>query len=219
MTLLVPSARSKRSNDLLVALTAAISIAVVLMLSGCRVSDQTIGEGNNTVSASYMEQYADDLAQSLGIASPPPVEIVRVIRLDEWANTQVDCLRGEGFDVQLTQDGQGVEAASSMDEALFEASRLARYICQLAYPVAQKYMEPLSEERLQVLYDYRVIDLVRCLESEGHSGWSSPPSRQVFVESGGLWSPFEGLDTLTAEQYGAIAKECPQTPVSIYEKE
>ncbi len=169
----------------------------------------------SAVSDDYLEKSSVELATQLGIDNPPSVEVVRVIDLNDWADTLVACLNTAGYSVTKTPDGEGVDFSAVSDESLAKSFRLAQYVCEMSYPVAQKYMEPLTEDQLESLYKYRSDELIDCLEANGASVVVTPPSWEVFLETGGAWSPYEEVRPDPAT-YATLEKNCPQTPESLY---
>ncbi|PPF22271.1 hypothetical protein [Rathayibacter rathayi] len=163
----------------------------------------------------YLKETSAALAAQLGIVDPPPVTPVRLITLNEYADTQLTCLTDAGFDVTLTADGQGLVYPKIDDEGLQQAFDRAVYVCELEYPTQRKYMEPLSTAALEQLYDYRSGELVRCLADRGFGSASEAPSKTVFVDSGGVWSPYKGL-SIPESDAAQVYDECPQTPDSLY---
>mgnify|MGYP001085546073 CR=1 FL=1 len=191
--------------------------ASLLLLAGCATAPQptpTHELGDPDTSA-YLESNAKALAESYGISNPPTVSPVRLITLDEWAPTQITCLSEEGYDASFTPDGQGIQYPKFTEPALTDALNLAIYTCEVRYPVSPRYMQPLSHAQLERLYDYRSGELVKCLANEGVEISSPPPSKEVFVESNGDWSPYAEF-TPTDEQIRDLPKQCPQTPADLW---
>lgn len=91
------------------------SWSALLLMTGCTAghADGTPLDPADVVSAGE----AQALAESMGIDDPPVVTPIRVIRLDEWAETQIECLREAGYDVTFTADGEGVRFPP-LDEAV-----------------------------------------------------------------------------------------------------
>lgn len=195
------------------ALPVAVVFSAMLLLTACTAgqSHRSSLDPADVVSA----EQAQALAESMGIESPPVVTPIRVIRLDEWAETQIECLREAGYDVTFTMDGEGV-SFPPMDEALIPSLDEARYICELQYPVDPMYYEPLSNKQLKKLYAYRATDLVDCLESEGYAVAVAPPSETSFVESGGTWNPYEHV-SISSKDLGHVSQACPQVPPDLWE--
>ena len=193
-------------------------IAAVLLLAGCTAASEgpTGGDLNDPGVASYLEENSRALASNYGISDPPDIAPVRLIALDEWAKTQISCLTDAGFEVEETADGEGIQFPVIEEQSLRTALNLAIYTCEMQFPVAPKYMEPLSFEQLERLYDYRSGALVECLEQEGYASLEPAPSKDVFVESGGQWSPYEGQTF--GDETQRINEECPQVPGDFYDQ-
>ncbi|WP_159500333.1 hypothetical protein [Microbacterium sp. 18062] len=165
----------------------------------------------------YLEENARILAGSLGITDPPQVEASRLIDLSEWASTQAACLAEEGYNVSVTTDGEGLSYPPLTDAVAAAAFNMAIFTCEVRYPVDPKYTEPLTDERLRILYTYRSTTLIECLEDAGYPPSSSPPSKSVFIESGGAWSPYEDI-SVAQERYAALSAACPQVPEDFYDE-
>lgn len=191
--------------------------AALLLLTGCSASQETVtgDELGSPETVAYLEANAKALAESYGIENPPQIEAVRLITLDEWASSQIACLSEEGYDAGLTEDGQGIKYPSFSEPALTTALNLAIYTCEVRYPVSPRYMQPLTEDQLGRLYEYRSGELIECLTREGVDVSSTPPSKEVFIESNGDWSPYADFSP-TDEQIRDLPKQCPQTPADLW---
>ncbi len=203
------------------ALRAAVAGALVLATAGCTPTQQ-VGETPSSevgeldpATLQYLEDNADALASQLGIENPPEVKPVRLIRLQEYASAQVECLQGAGYEVGFTEDGEGVAYPAISDPALQESFNLAVYTCELEYPVQQRYMVPLTAEGLKILYAYRTGELITCLEGLGYTVSSEAPSETVFVQSGGMWSPYDTV-AIRPDDVKQTYADCPQTPDDVY---
>ena len=202
-------------------LCAAVAGALVLAIAGC-TSVPNAGEAPSSevgeldqATLQYLKDNAVALASQLGIDDPPEVKPVRQIRLQEYASTQVTCLQGAGFEVDFTADGEGVSYPAISDPGLQKSFNLAIYTCELEYPVQLRYMVPLTADGLKMLYAYRTGELIACLEGLGYTVSSEPPSETVFVQSGGMWSPYGAL-AIRSDDVKQIYAECPQTPDDVY---
>lgn len=206
-------------------LLAVVASAILLATTACAAeSDAPTLPTSTPISAAaldagtlaYLDANAKAFADQLGIADPPHIQPIRLITLNEWASTQIACLNDAGFDATETPDGQGVSYPQLSDSTLGESLNLAIYTCEMQYPTQQKYMTPLSDQRLKDLYAYRTGELLSCLENEGYSVTATPPSETVFVQSGGAWSPFSEI-SFAEEDLKRVYTACPQTPDSVYE--
>lgn len=216
---------SRPRRGLVVALCAA-----VLTLTACTSSSNTPAHSSHASAAAgtdvnhldagtraYLADNATALAKQLGISDPPAVKPVKLVTLDEWASAQISCLKGAGYDVSETSDGQGIHYPRITDPALSKSLNLAIYTCEVKYPTQQKYMAPLSPTQLKSLYEYRVGPLSKCLSKLGYHSSSTPPSETVFVQDGGMWSPYDGMG-ISQNDVKRVFKACPQTPESIYDE-
>lgn len=194
------------------ALPLAATLSALLLLTGCAAGkdDNTPLDPADVVSA----EDAQTLADNMGIDDPPDVTPIKVIRLDEWAATQIACLQEAGYDVTFTEDGEGI-SFPPLDEALIPSLNEAKYVCELQYPVDPIYYEPLTDEQLTKLYTYRSTDLIDCLEAEGYPVTDIPPSETSFVESKGTWSPY-GSIRIRPDDLRRITQTCPQVPADLW---
>jgi len=160
-------------------------------------------------------QLLEQLADRRGLDSPPDVALIRFIPLSEFGPTMVGCLIEQGFDVQLTQDKEGIDY-SRVSPDLAESLNLADYVCAAQYTVDPRYQAPLTASQLQLLYYYYTSELIPCLENAGFD-IAEPPSFAVFAEeyptpSG--WAPYSELpiESLSDEDFLALEERCPQSP-------
>lgn len=91
----------------------------------------------------------------------------------------------------------------------------------LKYPLDPQYTQPLTDERLAIVYDYFVEELVPCLEAEGYP-IPDPPSKAQFIDtyfSTENWHPFAlafGASRYSQEEYYRVYALCPQWPPGFY---
>lgn len=198
-----------------------LCVGTALVVAGCatgtQVSESAAKRSSDASLRAYLESNASSLATNYGILDPPEIEMIRLIELDEWADTQRECLREAGFDVELTADGEGLAYPPAADAAVTKNLNLAIYTCEMKYPVDPKYMAPLTPVQLEKLYQYRAGELVSCLEGHGYTVPTQPPSQEVFVEDGGQWSPYEGV-AIDDGDLRRVAEACPQVPATLYEQ-
>lgn len=193
-----------------------VMIAVGLCaLTACAPAGGNISDDLDADTRQYLEDNATSMAEQMGISDPPKVDLVRMITLEEWQSTQIECLTEAGYDVGETTDGQGIKYPEPTDDAMASSLNLAIYTCEMKYPVEQKYMAPLSTDQLEELYAYRTGELLECLEDEGYPVSDDPPSETVFIQSKGAWSPYESI-SIAQNDAQRVNDNCPQTLKSIY---
>lgn len=126
----------------------------------------------------------------------------------------MQCMRDQGFPVTSSSPG-----SVSFSQVPPEQNELA-YATYVACNVGMKIprSQPHNEEQLREIYAYGLA-LVPCLEAEGYVLQGEVPSADGFVESKGLWSPYEysGLPN-GGPEWDHINRICPQTPVGGYGK-
>lgn len=88
-----------------------------------------------------------------------------------------------------------------------DAYEIAEYECTAMYFVDPRVVQPITPERLSLIYDYFSEFVVPCLIEQGRAPTEPLPSRQVFIDAGGLWNGYPRGD---AEMQDA----CPQNPPS-----
>lgn len=108
----------------------------------------------------------------------PDSKLVRTVTLEEWPTTMAQCLTDQGFPSTVV-DG-GVSSTNIVGQE--EAKEVARYVCNVEYPLDPKFNRPLTAKQLDQLYDYYAGELTSCLEANGQE-IAAPPSRQLFGEA------------------------------------
>lgn len=162
----------------------------------------------------------DALAEQLKIGDQPDIPLIRFVDSSEWLETQLNCLEQAGYPVKATSDGQGIDFSDIPAAQSAEGSPLyfALYTCQAQYSPDPRDSQPLSDVQLSALYDYYTKTQVPCLEEHGIAV-EPAPSRQTFIETyfsktNPGWLPYDSVDlkTMTDETWGAINRDCPQSP-------
>jgi hypothetical protein len=209
---------------------AVLAALTVLLFAGCSSTGPDVhqtgsisdpepsdrpAENLDAGTLAYLKANADALARQLKISNPPSVAPVRLISLADYASTQIACLNHAGFTAKETADGEGISYPPVTDPGLKATLNLAIYTCELQYPTQEKYMTPLSTKGLQALYDYRAGPLIECLKKQGYTVTDRVPSRAVFVQSNGSWSPYASL-SIRDRDLKKVFATCPQTPDSVY---
>jgi hypothetical protein len=209
---------------------AAGSLGIVALLatiatSGCATSPEpvenieasTLSQSDEMLVQQYLDSEWDNLLVLNPDADRPDVARVRLIDLSEWSTVIPDCLAQEGFDVDVTPDGDISYTAGDQGEAY----AVAFYTCEAKYPYDPKYIRPLTDAQLGLLYDYFVTSLQPCLIGEGYDV-PPAPSRQEFLENyaaNGGWFVYEGVAAahVGPEEFTRINKACPQLPDNLYD--
>jgi len=196
--------------------------AAVLALGGCAaptepvsgmppLPDLTPGEADQLIAEGLDQQWASVVSRWPD-AQRPEVEVVRLISLAEWGETQAACLQGLGFEVTTTGDG-GINF--NVPEAQQAPLALAQYECAAKYPVDPRYTTPLTRDEIAFLYRYQTGELTECLEAAGYSV-PSPPSESKFISDylgdGPDWSPYADVVPNSDAAWQEISTTCPQVP-------
>lgn len=125
-------------------------------------------------------------------------------------NLEIQCLNDQGFAVEVIPPGDGISFSGVSSEQL-EAANRAFWACQAGLNLPE-YTEPTHDE-LEEHY-YYLLELSECVEAEGYAT-TDAPSLDVFIESGGAWSPYDlvanDLQMGITEWY-ALNVACPQSP-------
>ncbi|WP_221856977.1 hypothetical protein [Microbacterium marinilacus] len=222
------------STDFPALLRLGIAGVALLSLSACTSTTPTDAESPSPPAASVPsssgsedganeedQAWAQALrrAPSLQDTDRPVVEMVRYIEIADFGKVMVDCLNEAGFpDVALTADGEGYSTQAG-DAAQAEALALAEYTCKTQFPVDPRFLEPLTEAQIRMIYDYSVGPLTDCLEAQGHV-ISNPPAFEVFRDQypqGRSWSPIDDATAaLSSQESIELIKICPQLPEGLY---
>lgn len=194
--------------------TSILFLAAALTLAGCSSAEQAAvatGDSIDTSTLKILKENSRQIAAALGLKSPPDVQPVRLVKPNEWAAAQIDCLTAAGYDASYTSDLEGVSYPSISERAMAESLNFAIYTCESQYPVSPKYNVPLSRDQLAFLYQYRAIDLTQCLSEAGYSPDVSAPSEAVFIETDGAWDPYEST-AISQEDLRLVREKCPVNP-------
>lgn len=213
-------------------LAAAASVAIMLLtLSGCitHEPDPSFPGGeavpvvlplsDETRESKYEEFVQLEIERLQGMhphVAVPDTTRIRFVEPGEWASALAECLRSEGFEATVHQDG-GIRLGPIPREQN-EAQALAYFSCAVSYPVDPRYSVPLNESQLAYLYRYYVQRLVPCLEAEGYA-ISNPPTWQRFLETYGAtspWSPYSDVLENVEQRWIVINELCPQHPEGLY---
>jgi hypothetical protein len=154
-------------------------------------------------------------AEAFGVDVPDAAEFIEYIHPDDFGRVRSQCMREQGFDARETFDG-GVSYGRIPDDQS-EAQRSAAVLCSARYPVHPRFLEPLTEEQVRVIYDYYVDELVACLQREGYDP-GEVPSWETYRDTRGTeddWTPYHALvgDVMSRpDDWQAINEACPQSP-------
>lgn len=201
------------------ALTAAIAAA--LAVSGCGQAQPTAPDDPAVPASSGVdspprttEQQLQAFAAEAGLEDPPEVTVVRTVHPDESAEVTQQCLTDAGWTVQEGPDGQPFfEYPNEQTEAF----NLAWYTCKAQYPVEERYLQPLPEDKLELLYVYHRDTYIPCLRQQGFNP-AEQPTLETFVASEGQWSPLpfdEVADAIAAgdlTSFEELEETCPSSP-------
>ncbi|WP_136053625.1 hypothetical protein [Microbacterium sp. K24] len=194
--------------------TSILFMAAALTLAGCSSVDQaavTTGDPIDSSTLKILNENSRQIAAALGLENPPDVQPVRLVKPNEWAAAQIDCLNAAGYDASYTSDLEGVSYPSFSESAMAESLNFAIYTCESQYPVSPKYNLPLSSDQLAFLYQYRATELTECLSRAGYSPDIGAPSEAVFIETDGAWDPY-GSTTIAQEDLRLVREKCPVNP-------
>lgn len=187
--------------------TITVTLLVVAILGLAACSDSATPE-----SVATTEGQKDTQQEAPSGSSSE--ELVRYIHPDEFPVVIGTCIEDEGWPVEISRDG-GIYFLPVAPE-LEEDKQAAYQRCLERYPVDPVYLQPLTDEQLEFLYQWYLTESIPCLEAQGYRGFD-PPSLGTFLESEDIdrWRPYEvvlsGPETSMGEWY-ALNEECPQNP-------
>jgi hypothetical protein len=144
-------------------------------------------------------------------------EVVRYVNPDEWASTQADCLKDEGWIVEITPDGSGLKFPDVAPEQAGDMEAAADR-CLARYPVDPRFYQPLDDDQLELVYDWYVNTEMPCLTDLGYSGFE-PPSLETFKETWTTqshWDPvpdvIDQIDANGPDVLSYVYRDCPRYP-------
>ncbi|QOD43243.1 hypothetical protein [Clavibacter zhangzhiyongii] len=130
----------------------------------------------------------------------PDVRAERIVDQEEYAETQVDCLRAAGVDAQLSgRDSYGIT----------DPDHVAVHVCEVRFPMRPDV--PRSDAELAYLHDYYASFLLPCYRAEGASDIGELPEVDEFIALARAqrpWSPFP------ARMSGRLSAACPELPAA-----
>lgn len=123
--------------------------------------------------------YADlaKLAAGIGLVNPPPVAPIRAVSRQEIDQVMADCMTNEGFPTEVQESGGW---AYDVPQGQREAANLASYVCQARYPLAAKFVAPLTIGQLRIYYDWQVEETMPCMDSLDYPT-PEPPTFETYV--------------------------------------
>ena len=205
----------RRSRTALIVLLVGALAAMLAACSAPRTSaPETTDPGSSPQSP---EDYAwSRVTNQYPDAQRPEVDVVRVVTPSEWAPAVVACLAEDGFEAEALADG-GIRSEVTGEQG--EAYAIAYYTCTIRYPIDPKYLQPLNDDQLAVLYAYTRDVLAPCLESFGLVV-PDAPTLEVFVENKGVaaWNVYADVPTKVTsdEMWQEISAKCPQYPPDLF---
>lgn len=206
---------------------AGLTLAVVaaLLLAGCTPSGETSETDTAPASSTYdgealRQSWLADIAQQRNLTDQPDVDLVRYVAIDDWDQAMVDCLHEAGWTSAAVDEAGGV-LSGDVPTAQVGAMNLAFYTCAAEYSIEPKYLAPLSDAQLEVMYTYFVDTLVPCLEEHGHS-IDEIPSHDTWLataelaqqspDGGYYWTPYEDVPASGGDSWRTLNEACPQNP-------
>jgi hypothetical protein len=128
----------------------------------------------------------------------------------EVTRLEIQCLHDHGFPVEVIPPGDGISFSNVPSEQMEAADRTFE-ACQAGLNLPE-YAEP-THEQLEQHY-YYLLELKECVEAEGYAT-TDPPSLETFIETGGLWSPYDLVANdlqMGIQEWYALNEACPQNP-------
>lgn len=187
--------------------TIAPLVVIILMLVGCRSSPES-NDGSTDESSSSTTVLSEDelqnLASSLKLRIDACAEDIacQAEALDKF---YAECMTTSGFLTVRTSDGFWTTESGGRDEELVEASQHCDARANSVLPASAE----ITDDYLSNYYDF-LLEVRSCVEAEGYAV-EPPPSRESFIESQGAeWHPYEGMDRISAQEFNALERACPQ---------
>lgn len=167
----------------------ALTGALVVSVGGCSPSDdsqdpsgESLSGGTSTeaVALGLTEELAAARAAELGIDNPPAVVPISAITPDAAGlRIKTQCMIDKGYPYEF-DDPSGETVSIDMHGIDQEQFNLDTYVCEMQYPVEQRFQRPLGEREWGILYDHYVNTYIPCVENLGYSV-EPPPSRDVYI--------------------------------------
>lgn len=177
------------------------SLGVGLALSTAWITGCSNDDGQSFVETASAPAEADelaDLANSLGVETPPDVPVVREISATEWTAVLEECMTEAGFPPVRESAGDVLEWEPTEDQQ--DAFLLSRYTCSAQYPIVDT-VEPFGSDELGILYDYWTDKTIPCLAELGYRV-SDMPSREAFM-GGAIWDPRQSTYAAVSQDVAA----------------
>lgn len=173
----------------------ALAITAGLVLAtACQTQTEELTPDSEPTTRSQEEELRA-LAESLDITDPPEVEVVREVSPAESGEVHSACMVEAGW-------VQNDDLSFSVPDDQRAAFNLARYRCTAAYPIAERYLQPMDTEQWAMVYDHYVEEFVPCAERHGFEV-SEPPTRERFLAAPkSSWSPVADIERDLADAIG-----------------
>lgn len=191
-----------------------VAISLCVSVVGCNSGGMQVGASSATHSnssptvspSSDRDAWVEEVAWRNHIDDPPAVPIIREIRPDERDATNASCMIAAGF-----PPNKGTLTIWDVPPGQVKAFDLAMYTCEVSYPLAAKYRQPMNLEQLKIVYDYYGHELAACI---GAQGFRAPdlPSFEQFQTSAGTSDEYNPWALIPVEYTEGVWKECDPLP-------
>ncbi|MGN8244244.1 hypothetical protein ACTHAM_001144 [Cellulomonas soli] len=171
---------------------------------------------------SLYSQYLEGLTTQYMLDEPPQTELVRFVSQDEWAQTQIDCLAGEGVAAHLGSQG-GIEYDDVPTEQ-GPALREAAYVCAAEYAVDPRTQQQLPRVRAKMQYAYLVSTVAPCVTGLGYPVDDAPSEATwlgQYYSGSSPWDPYaDATATVSVGEADQILDElyerCPHDSPDLF---
>lgn len=119
------------------------------------------------------EEDLEFLARELGLETAHPVPVVREITASESQEVWLDCMAEGGW---VADEQGGIRMPPEQSDAYATAS----YECFAAYPVEERFLQGLSPQAWEVIYDHHVENFAPCVAQYGYQA-PDLPTKEVFL--------------------------------------
>jgi len=134
---------------------------------------------------------------------PFEIDAYEVNRL--WAG----CVNDHGFPAQLKPDGLTIDYTGVTDEQQ-QIAQAVSIACFNGLRLPNTWPPQYTNQQWEKLYSYELA-LADCVRGQGYDV-TDPPSVDVFIDTTGMWSPYDELSLMGAVQT-QLKQACPPSPV------
>lgn len=183
------------------------------LVSGCQSEiNEPSDQGSTPAGTADHDEELLRVADMWGITDPPHVEVIREVTLSESQSVHENCVVEDGW---VQNDDESFSVADDQQLAI----GVSWYTCMAAYPIADRYLQPMQPEQWGMVYDHYIEDFIPCAQEHGFEV-SEPPTRERFLAATESWAPVADIERELAraigrgefESFDDFYQTCPTTP-------